>query len=426
MEENKIGFAKDDRNMELQDLGLYIHVPFCARKCHYCDFLSGPANETTIQKYFHALYKEIESYQGKTEDYLVKTVFFGGGTPSLVNASYIKEVMLRLREYFRFDQDNPEITLEINPGTITRDKLLLYRDLGINRLSFGLQSTNNQDLKLLGRIHSFEEFLENYQLARELGFKNINIDLISAIPGQTLESWEKTLEEVLGLNPEHISAYSLIIEENTPFYDLYSPGSPNEKELPGEDIDRQIYSKTKELMQEHSYQRYEISNYAKAGYECRHNISYWTGKDYLGLGLGSASLINGARFSNMHDLAQYIENCAKLEKEQNQKSNLSQGEKPLQKPSIKNHPIQIRRDYIELTKNQQMEEFMFLGLRMCHLGIRKQKFQEQFQLDIHEVYGNVLHKLISNYLLEEEGDRIRLTDYGIDISNGVLAEFLLD
>jgi oxygen-independent coproporphyrinogen-3 oxidase len=278
-------------NKQTRELGIYIHIPFCVKKCAYCDFLSAPATEEMKQEYINALLTEIKSYSGNTKEYIVPNIFFGGGTPSCISADAVLSIMEAIREVFAVDIERLEATIEVNPGTVTRDKLEQYKNAGINRLSFGLQSTNDEELKLLGRIHTFEQFLENYHLARELGFHNINIDLMSALPGQTLSSWENTLETVLKLKPEHISAYSLIIEEGTQFYDLYRPGTKGAAELPDEDTDRLMYQRTKEILELNGYRRYEISNYAKPGFECRHNSSYWIGTDYLGVGLGASSLL---------------------------------------------------------------------------------------------------------------------------------------
>lgn len=421
--------SKVDSNLrDRKELGLYIHIPFCVRKCDYCDFLSAQATDATIEKYFDALLTEIESYRGRTKDYVVATVFFGGGTPSAVKEGYIERVMSLLREIFSFAEQGVEISIEVNPGTISKEKLLTYYKAGINRLSFGLQSADNKELKLLGRIHTFEQFIKNFSLAREIGFDNINIDLMSALPTQTEASWEHTLNTVLSLEPEHISAYSLIIEEGTKFYDRYREGARYAGLIPDEDTDRRIYHRTKELLEAKGYIRYEISNYAKPGKECRHNSSYWTGIEYLGIGLGAASLLKGARFSNLDDIKQYMEACEKVKAvgmcfdtkkrspELSRDNDLSKGMEDI---------IGIRRDYQLLTKDQQMEEFMFLGLRMCQ-GVSKERFHQRFGIPMDEVFGEQIEELIKKKLLETEGDILKLTEYGTDISNYVLAEFLLN
>lgn len=418
-----------------KELRLYVHVPFCVKKCDYCDFLSASSDEEGIKSYFEALYKEIRSYGGMTKDYLVSSVFIGGGTPSCVDSKYIVGTLRELRSIFKFSTEvEPEITIEVNPGfneikrprqneinqsrVAIERKLLDYKEAGINRLSFGLQSIHEHELKMLGRIHSYLDFEENYYLAREYGFDNINIDLISALPGQSIESWEATLHKVTSLEPEHISAYSLIIEEGTPFYDIYGPDGSNKYKLPSEEIDRMIYARTKEILLSYGYKRYEISNYAKKGYKCSHNLAYWEGVSYLGLGLGSSSLIGNIRFSNINILHEYIDlinNKHKkiVSKDINDKENIG----------LLYDVFDIRRDIITLTKDEQIEEFMFLGLRKTN-GISKLEFFKRFNRTIDEVYGDLLKRLEKDQLIIIKDDMVRLTELGIDISNKVLAEFL--
>lgn len=375
---------------------IYIHIPFCVKKCAYCDFLSGPQDKDTIQAYVKALIKEIQAYKTQASMYEVTTIFLGGGTPSILNTSQIQKIFEALKNTFEITKD-AEITIEANPGTVTREKLATYRACGINRISFGLQSTNNEELKLLGRIHTYEEFLESFSLARVCGFDNINIDLISAIPKQTLVSWEETLRKVIALDPEHISAYSLMVEDGTPFAKVYGEGCPGEKDLPDEEEERKIYYRTEELLQEAGYHRYEISNYAKEGKECRHNLGYWERKDYLGIGLGAASLIDNTRYKNTDDLAYYIEHAKQLDA--------------------------IQEDIQVLSTKEQMEEFVFLGLRKME-GISEKEFKESFGASIDETYGIQLDKFLKGGLLERKDGRIMLTSHGIDVSNYVLAEFL--
>ncbi|TAH74766.1 MAG: radical SAM family heme chaperone HemW [Anaerolineaceae bacterium] len=404
-----------------EDLRLYVHVPFCVKKCDYCDFLSGSSNEKGIKSYFDALYKEIRSYKDRASEYRVSSIFIGGGTPSCVHSDYIVRTLDELEKVFEFTTEiKPEITIEVNPGTIDENKLMDYKKAGINRLSFGLQTSHDNELKLLGRIHSFSQFEENYKLARQVGFNNINIDLMSALPGQSLASWEKTLFCITKLKPEHISAYSLIIEEGTPFYDRYGPEGEDKDKLPSEEVDRLIYSRTKEILSSYGYERYEISNYAKEGYECRHNKAYWEGVSYLGLGLGSASLIDYIRFSNTNFLTEYINlinGCHNnimstnvLEKDKNRLLDDFYG---------------IRRNIIYLTKNQQIEEFMFLGLRTSE-GVSKSKFFKRFAIAMDDIYGDLLLKLEKDGLVTSNKDKLYLTDYGIDVSNRVLSEFLFE
>ncbi|MBP3462493.1 MAG: oxygen-independent coproporphyrinogen III oxidase [Tyzzerella sp.] len=378
---------------------IYIHIPFCVRKCAYCDFLSGPQDENTIEKYVASLLDEIRAHASNKKlaaEYNVVTVFLGGGTPSILNISQMKRIFDAIKNTFAVTED-AETTIEANPGTVTREKLQVYRACGINRISFGLQSTNNEELKLLGRIHTYEEFLESYQLARECEFDNINVDLISAIPKQTLASWEETLQNVIALNPEHISAYSLIVEEGTPFAKVYGEGCPGEKDLPDEEEERKIYYRTEELLKEAGYHRYEISNYAKEGKECKHNRGYWDRKEYLGIGLGAASLIDHTRYKNTDDLAYYMEHAGKL--------------------------TTIQEDIQVLSTKEQMEEFMFLGLRKIE-GISEKEFVETFGTGIDEIYEIQLEKLLKEGLLQRTDGRIMLTERGIDVSNYVFATFL--
>lgn len=396
---------------KLRPLAIYVHIPFCVRKCNYCDFLSGPADRKSKEEYVRALFKEIESYRELAKEYQVQTIFLGGGTPSSIDADFIVQIMNRLEDVFGFHaKDNPsmEITIEINPGTVTKEKLQMYYDAGINRISFGLQSACDEELLLLGRIHTFEQFVDNYQMARIVGFKNINIDLMSALPGQTLESYQHTLEKVMALDPEHISAYSLIIEEGTPFYELYGEESTRkpEKELPSEEQERLMYEKTKEWMHQHGYERYEISNYARPGYECIHNCTYWRRGDYLGIGSGAASLIQDQRFSNERDLKRYIELANQDER-------------------ISAYHDELHVEKEQLSLQDKMEEFMYLGLRMMK-GVSMKEFKAYFGKSFEEVYGSVANKLIEEDLLKVQDGWISLTDHGIDISNYVMSEFLLD
>lgn len=393
-----------------KELELYLHIPFCVKKCAYCDFLSAPADEKTRQEYVDTLIQEIEGYRAAFyERCRVSTIFIGGGTPSILEAEQMEKIFTALLRSFQIEE-HAEITIEVNPGTVTRDKLSAWKRAGINRLSIGLQSTDNRELKLLGRIHTWEQFLETYQMAREQGFDNINIDLISAIPGQTVESWAKTLSQVAELNPEHISAYSLIIEEGTPFYEQYGEEetmqrrSPNKQgkdvflpPLPDEDTERTVYELTADFLSGYGYSRYEISNYAKESFACRHNLGYWERTEYLGIGLGASSLIGRTRFHNTADYRTYIEKIKSRE--------------------------DIREEIEELSKADEAEEFMFLGLRKTE-GISIQKFQDIFGKPITEVYGKQIDKLFKEGLLEIDRGYIRLTKHGIDVSNAVFVEFL--
>ena len=412
-----------------RDLGLYVHIPFCVRKCNYCDFLSAPAAGEVQRQYTEAVITDIESYRGKAECYRVPSIFFGGGTPSCIDAEYIKRIMEALFSVFYIDGDRLEATIEVNPGTVTEDKLLTYRAAGFNRLSFGLQSADNHELKLLGRIHTYEEFEDNYKAAREAGFNNINIDLMSALPRQTLQSWEYTLNKVLDLEPEHISAYSLIIEEGTDFYECYREGAERHHELPDEETDRKMYQHTKEILRSRGYRQYEISNYARNGYQCAHNCNYWNGTEYLGFGIGAASLLNGARFSKLQNIAHYIQKCALMKYNALSDDDTAKKEAGCADIDIKSEASGTDRSIIDnydtLSVAQRMEEFMFLGLRRCE-GISKSAFLRRFGIAAETVYQSVLKDLTGKKLMEDKGDRLRLTDYGMDISNTVLCEFLMD
>ena len=285
-----------------KELELYIHIPFCVRKCAYCDFRSAPAGREVQAQYVDRLLEEIQKAAPLAEDYEVVSAFFGGGTPSILPEEEIGRVMDLLHRQFDWKAD-AEVTIEANPGTVDGRKLDAYRSFGINRISFGLQSADNEELQKLGRIHTWEQFLESYESARAAGFTNINVDLMSALPGQTRKSWQETLQKVLVLNPEHISAYSLIIEEGTPFYEKYAD---HPELLPPEDEERQMYYDTKRILAEQGYERYEISNYARKGYACRHNLGYWSRRDYKGFGLGASSLLNSVRSTVQEDLTEYL------------------------------------------------------------------------------------------------------------------------
>ena len=381
--------------MTKKPLELYIHIPFCVKKCAYCDFLSGPSTLEVREAYVNCLIEEIchckHAGVGDSdnkwapcdpENYEVVSAFFGGGTPSILKPDQIRRIMTALKEVFCWNSD-AEVTIEANPGTVDEEKLRNYLDCGINRISFGLQSADNEELRKLGRIHTWEEFLDSFHQARIAGFTNINVDLMSALPGQTVDSWRKTLEKVLELKPEHISAYSLIIEEGTPFYEKYED---HPELLPLEEEERQMYHDTKKILHEHGYERYEISNYARAGYACRHNLGYWERREYKGFGLGSASLLENRRYTNTCELKQYLQG-------------------------------RIRGTEEELSEQDIREETFFLGLRKME-GIDPGPYRAH--------YEKLLEKLQMQQLLEEKNGRISLTEYGIDISNYVLAQFLED
>jgi len=375
--------------MSLKSLGLYLHIPYCVKKCAYCDFLSF-ATGGVPQIYVERLLKEIRDNAEKGAGYTVDTVFFGGGTPSLLTAGQMQSLCGRIRECFAVAED-AEWSMECNPGTADYARLSAFRRAGINRLSIGLQSPCDAQLVRLGRIHTWGQFLECFAHARAAGFDNINVDIMSALPGQSVESYREGLHRVAGLvlAPEHISAYSLILEEGTPLYE-------SRPQLPDEDEERQMYEDTKSILAQYGYHRYEISNYAKQGKECRHNLKYWTRKDYLGMGLGASSFYKNTRYKNTESPETYLREQSPL------------GMEPVQRLSVQ----------------EQMEEFMFLGLRLTQ-GVREEDFRSYFGQGIDEVYGETLKDLEKKRLLIRDGGRVRLTGYGTDISNYVLAYFLL-
>lgn len=378
-----------------KELGLYVHIPFCVKKCGYCDFLSWCGTSEEKETYVQALLKEIESYREFARGYRVSTVFVGGGTPSVLEAGQMEGVLGNTQEVFELEK-KPEITLEMNPGTVTEEKLQCYKENGVNRLSIGLQSVKNEKLEVLGRIHSYEEFLESYELARKAGFTNISVDLISSIPGQKLEEWKEELAALSALSPEHISVYQLIIEAETPFYEKYAE---HEELLPDEEESREIYLWTGSFLKEQGYEQYEISNYAKPGKESRHNLKYWERGDYLGLGLGAASMVRNIRVSNTKDMKTYLERCGQ--------------------------PKTMREDVQFLEEARQMEEFMFLGLRKTR-GVSRKEFRRIFGQEMDMVYEKALHKCLENGMLKEHKDRVYLSEEGVLLSNAVLSEFLFD
>ena len=375
---------------------LYVHIPFCVRKCLYCDFLSAAADAETRERYVRALSEEIRGRAEECAGYRVTSVFFGGGTPSVLTGEQIKRLLDEIRDGYCLTGD-AEITVEVNPGTADREKLERFRAAGVNRLSIGLQSARDEELETIGRIHTWEQFLEVYHGAREAGFENVNVDLMSALPGQSLGDYLETLHKVTGLEPvpEHISAYSLILEEGTPLYELCERGVLR---LPDEETDRLMYRETKRILRRKGYRRYEISNYAKEGRECRHNCGYWQRKNYLGFGIGAASMKENVRYKNGEELSAYLR-----------------------------RPLGCRRDFQKLGLAEQMEEFMFLGLRMTE-GVSESRFADCFGQEMEQVYGEVIAKNIRDGLLIWRGAgtrRLALTDKGLDLSNYVMGQFLL-
>lgn len=381
-----------------KNLQLYIHIPFCVRKCSYCDFLSFSSDERTQISYADALIREIEFYGPQMSQYIVNTIYIGGGTPTWLNEDKMVEILDAIYTYFNVSSE-AEVSMECNPGTVTSAKLEKYRRAGINRLSIGLQSADDEELKILGRIHNFEQFIKTYEMARNAGFGNINVDLISGIPYQTAEKFLHTLQKVVRLKPDHISAYSLIIEKGTPFYDAYKFDAVKQEAgmqtevLPTEDEVYRIYKLTQQYLAQAGYEQYEISNFARPGFECEHNIGYWTRANYLGLGLGAASLVENVRYSNTTDLYEYMDGVLRVSED----------------------PI---------SRKAQMEEFMFLGLRQ-NKGVTRQQFEVAFGIPIDGIYKNALDYLRDEGLLDTSEGRIVLTEKGMDLSNFALAQFLL-
>lgn len=373
-----------------KELSLYIHIPFCKQKCFYCDFPSYASIDYLREDYVKALCKEIEE---KAIDYKMKSIFIGGGTPSYLET---KEIAKLLKTISKLDlEEGMEFTMECNPGALAEEKLKTMIEGGVNRISMGLQAVQNSLLKDIGRIHTFKEFTENFNLARKVGFKNINVDLMFGLPNQSFDEWKESLETIADLNPEHISAYSLIVEEGTAFYKLWER---NKLILPTEEDERRMYSETKEILKAKGYHQYEISNYSKEGYECYHNKVYWESKNYLGVGSASTSFIDGKRIKNIENVKAYIDGI------------------------MDDKSIVLEEN--ENSKEDNIEEFVFMGLRMIE-GISKEEFKRRFKLDIYEIYSKEIKKNIENGLLLEVGDRLKLSEKGIEFSNSVMSDFIL-
>lgn len=373
--------------------GIYIHIPFCKKKCYYCDFISYASRECMVLDYISALKKEIMYTLKKTDK--IDTMYIGGGTPSVIECKYIKEILEEIYKIIGYDK-NREVTIEINPGTVTQEKIKEYKKININRISIGLQSTNNKLLKDIGRIHTYEQFKETYELVKNENFENINVDLMLALPNQTLEDLEESLKDVIKLNPTHISVYSLILEEKTKMYEMVNK---KEVELPSEDLERQMYWKTKEMLEKAGFVHYEISNFAKKGYESKHNSNCWNQQEYYGFGLAAHSYINNMRYSNTENLEEYIQ-FIKEEKYNKVKSI---------------HEIQ--------TKKSKMKEYMMLKLRTIE-GIEIKEYKKKFQENPLYIYKNEIEKLTKNELVEVDGDYIKLTNKGLDFANEVWQEFI--
>lgn len=377
----------------MDKISLYIHIPFCAQKCLYCDFPSFARKDHLRKAYIEALNKEIISLREKHNNLEINTIFIGGGTPSVLEAD---ELECLLKEVAKLNMAKDiEYSMECNPGNLTEEKLEVMKKYGVNRISMGLQAKQDNLLKGLGRIHNYKTFKENFLLAKKVGFNNINVDLMFGLPNQRLNEWEETLREIISLEPAHISAYSLIIEEGTAFYNLYE----NDKlKLPTEEEERKMYHLAKKILEENGFNQYEISNYAKEGKECRHNLAYWNMDNWIGVGSASASYIDGKRIKNISSVEEYINSI--------------------------NEKGEAVEEIINNSKNDNMEEFMFMGLRKIN-GIDENEFKNRFSMNINDVYGEILNKYIDEGLLIRESGRIFLSEKGIEISNVIMADFLL-
>lgn len=380
-------------------LGIYVHIPFCMSKCKYCDFISFQNIEEKEDEYINCIIKEIENanWEKINNNYNVTTIYIGGGTPSYLNEKNIEKIINLIKQKIRYNETNKiEITIEINPGTVTEQKLLKYKSIGINRISIGLQSTNDYLLKNIGRIHNYEQFLVTYKLARKIGFTNINVDLMLGLPEQTIEHLKQSLDDILLLNPNHISVYSLILEEKTPLFELVNQGKVK---LPDEELERQMYWYVKNKLELAGYNHYEISNFAKKQNESKHNLNCWNQEEYLGFGLAAHSYYGDKRYSNINDLNKYIEN-------------------------IKNNKFEKNIIVHEIQKNEdKQKEFMLLGLRKIE-GVSISTFKEKFVENPIYIFKNELLNLTEQGLLEIDGDKIRLTNKGLDFANIVWEEFV--
>lgn len=375
----------------MKEISLYIHIPFCDQKCFYCDFPSFAGKGQLKEAYIKALIKEMNNKI--TKEYLINTIFIGGGTPSSLG---VNELEMLLKEVSKLNlSNNIEYTMECNPGNLTREKLKIMKEYGVNRISMGLQAVQNTLLKSIGRIHDYDEFEKNFKEARDFGFNNINVDLIFGLPNQSLENWKESLERIIALNPEHISAYSLIIEEGTAFYKLYEE---DKLKVPEEEVEREMYNLAKSKLLEAGYYQYEISNYSKIGLECRHNLAYWNMDSWIGVGSAASSYIDNKRLTNTSVVEKYIE-------------------------GINNDNPIVEEEIINSLKDN-MEEFMFMGLRKIK-GISISEFEKRFGKSIEEVYGPLLNKYEKAKLIIRNGDNLYLSSQGIEWSNQIMAEFLL-
>ena len=377
--------------MENKEIGIYVHIPFCQKKCDYCDFVSYSNKETKIEEYIQAVIKEIEHQKIKTQ---ITTIYIGGGTPSYIDSKHIKEVIAEIKK--KNVSPDAEITIEVNPGTVTKQKLEEYKQAGINRLSIGLQSAQNELLKQIGRIHTYEQFLETYKMARKVGFENINIDLMLGLPNQRISDLKQSIEKILELQPEHISVYSLIVEDETPIANKIEQG---QLQLPEEETERNMYWYVKNNLELNGYKHYEISNFAKTAFESKHNMNCWKQKEYVGFGVAAHSYRDITRYSNTENLGEYIRNIQKGNLERNRIINEIQKEDDTKK------------------------EYMILGLRQID-GVKISEFKEKFVDNPIYLFRNQLNKLVEQELINIDENHIKLTNKGIDLANLVWEEFI--
>ena len=379
----------------MERFGIYVHIPFCKSKCFYCDFISYCNKENIWKDYIDSLKEEIRFNKEKLKNKLITTIYIGGGTPSIIDSAYIKEVLEEIKDNYNIDE-NCEITIEVNPGTVSKDKLLDYKEVGINRLSIGLQSTNNDLLKQIGRIHTYEQFLDTYNSAKEVGLNNINVDLIIGLPNQILDDVEDSLNKVIELNPNHISVYSLILEEGTKLEQMVNAKKVT---LPDDELERKMYWFVKNKLEEKEYIHYEISNFAKKGFESKHNTDCWNQEEYIGFGVAAHSYMNGTRFSNIENVEKYIENIKENKMIKN----------------IMIHEVQ--------TKKSKQDEYMMLSLRKLE-GVAVKDFKNKFGENPIFIYKDKLEKLVNLELIEIDLDNIKLTKKGLDLANEVWEEFV--
>lgn len=372
----------------MKPLALYIHIPFCRSKCIYCDFASYPNSESRIEPYLTALKEELFGWKSRLQGYELATIFVGGGTPSILSGCQIEDLLCAVRAVIPVRSD-AEITMEANPGTVDLRKMQICRRSGVNRISFGAQSMNDGLLKKLGRIHTAEEIREAVCMARDAGFGNVSLDLMYALPGQTVELWRDTLEQAIVLNPDHISAYSLIVEEGTPMYGLAESGKVD---LPDDDSAIEMQRIAIDRLAGAGYHRYEISNYARPGRECRHNIVYWQRGEYLGLGCAAHSLMNGERFENPRSLSEYLSGVRQCGR-------------------------------IRLNLQDEMEETIMLATRMTQ-GLNLDDYRRRFGEDFVSAHRKSLQRLNRLGLIEIDGGFLRLTRRGLEVQNAVVVELL--